>query len=257
MPFRFVKNMIWNGVARILSRGVSWIRRRPSVMKANDWRAVHFSFSHYGEDLIIFHLLRERRQKGILGIYIDIGAFDPCLFSNTRLLYMNGYRGINIEANPDRIETFRQIRKEDINIHAVVSKDNREVLFLQYPTEGTNRLVELSEINLRNIRGENPTRQTRMKASTPHDLLSPHVKPNSMIDFLNIDCEGEDFAVIQSIDLNQYRPYVIAIEAYDDIQREQVIRYLQDQGYTKVSQNILTLIFADTSKPISDLRVFA
>ena len=55
------------------------------------------SFSQCGEDLIVNYIF------GLRGItkptYLDIGANDPFYLNNTALFYINGCRGINIEAN--------------------------------------------------------------------------------------------------------------------------------------------------------------
>lgn len=40
------------------------------------------------------------------GIYVDVGAFHPTKFSNTHLFYLNGWRGINIEARPGSKKLF-------------------------------------------------------------------------------------------------------------------------------------------------------
>ncbi len=53
------------------------------------------SFSQYGEDLIINKILR----KINIGNYLDLGSFHPIHFSNTFILYIRGWRGINIEGN--------------------------------------------------------------------------------------------------------------------------------------------------------------
>src|SRR5262249_52479725 len=142
------KDVSWWGLARLLSAGAALIRRTPSRLTPNEWRSVRFSYSHYGEDLIVLHLLREKRSKSQKGIYVDVGAFDPAWFSNTLLLHQHGWKGINIEANPDRLEQFKRHRPHDINLCAVASDRPRDVVFLHYPTPGTNRLVEVGEKEL-------------------------------------------------------------------------------------------------------------
>lgn len=48
--------------------------------------------------------------------YIDIGAHHPYEISNTAIFYMNGCRGVNVEANPNLIDEFYKERPDDINI---------------------------------------------------------------------------------------------------------------------------------------------
>src|SRR3989344_2532261 len=57
------------------------------------------SYSQWGEDIIIDKLLGMKNK----GFYIDIGAYDPIRFSNTQRFYNKGWKGINIEPDPIRI----------------------------------------------------------------------------------------------------------------------------------------------------------
>lgn len=54
------------------------------------------SYSQYGEDLHIMRAL-----EGVHGRFLDIGAWSAIDFSNTRLLYENGWSGVMIEPSPE------------------------------------------------------------------------------------------------------------------------------------------------------------
>jgi FkbM family methyltransferase len=254
---RGLKDVVWSGVARGLSAAAGAIRRKPSRLTPDEWRAVQFSYSHYGEDLVVLHLLRDKVREPRKGVYVDVGAFDPALFSNTLLLNQHGWRGINIEANPLRIERFRRMRPGDINLCAVVSDRPREVLYLHYAIEGHNRLAEPDEPNRASATGAPPVRTDAVKAVTLAELLRPHLPDGAAIDFLNVDCEGEDLNVLRSLDWSRWQPLVAAVEAYGDAEREAVRGFMRERGYTLVAQTILTLIFYRTGTPLSDLRRFA
>lgn len=45
------------------------------------------------------------------GFYVDIGAYDSIFASNTLNLKTMGWQGINIDASPDRLPRFFQLRK--------------------------------------------------------------------------------------------------------------------------------------------------
>lgn len=252
-----IKQLFWAALALFLSAGTRLIRRQPSNFSAQAWRASRFSFSHYAEDLIIIHLLRDKLAKGERGVYVDVGAFDPFLFSNTFLLHQHGWRGLNIDPNEAQIDKFRAERPEDVNLVAVVSDGNRLVRYLQYPTGGTNRLVDFGEAPLENVAGERPTRVIPMTTTTLTEVLSLHLPRGTEIDFLNIDCEGEDLAVLRGLDWNHWAPGVLAVEAYDDMARSEITAFVRERGYYPVAQALLTLIFVRTEAPVADLRVFA
>ena len=50
------------------------------------------------------------------GFYVDVGAFHPFLFSNTAALHRSGWRGVNVEPNPDMAARLRQARPQDITL---------------------------------------------------------------------------------------------------------------------------------------------
>ena len=252
-----MKRLVWAVLARFLSWGARVIRRQPSRLGPDEWRAVRFSYSHYAEDLIVLHLLRDKLHRGEPGVYVDVGAFDPVLFSNTLLLHQHGWRGVNVDPNEAQIAKFRRFRPADANLHAIVSGGTRPVVYLEYPTAGTNRLVNPAEIRLENINGEPPTRTVPMTTVTLTDLLDAHLPSASGVDFLNIDCEGEDLEVLRGLDWSRWSPQVIAIEAYTDEARAAVTDLLIGRGYTPVAQNLLTLIFVRSSVRVSDLRIYA
>src|SRR5690348_16491596 len=73
---------------------------------------VCLSYSQDGEDVVLRRLLEGRKN----GFYVDVGAHHPRRFSNTFYFYRRGWRGINIDANPDAIKLFRRERASDINL---------------------------------------------------------------------------------------------------------------------------------------------
>ena len=52
---------------------------------------------------------------------MDVGANDPDQNSVTKLFYLAGWRGINIEPNPDMIELLEKNRPEDTNLKVGIS----------------------------------------------------------------------------------------------------------------------------------------
>ena len=50
------------------------------------------SFSQFGEDLLINKIFKKINY----GKFLDLGSFHPIHYSNTFLLYLRGWRGINI-----------------------------------------------------------------------------------------------------------------------------------------------------------------
>lgn len=245
---RFPKDVAWWVLSRFMSAGVRLFRLKQGPASADEWRAVSFSYSQFGEDLVIIKLLQERGTDSKKGIYVDVGAFHPAFYSNTLLLHKCGWSGVNIEANPTRIKLFQRQRPSDINIHAVVSDTNKKVRYVRYPSEALNEVFEGTTIPEANILGELPTKVDEVSTCTLTDILEKHFAGGADIDFLNIDCEGQDYKVLSGLDWSRWRPRIIAAEAKSREEREQLINFLRERGFEVVASLFITLIFARRSE---------
>ena len=60
-------------------------------------------YSQWGEDQFIAEYFKDTDK----GIYLDIGCFNPFMYSNTCLLHNKSWSGINIDINPTSIDLFK------------------------------------------------------------------------------------------------------------------------------------------------------
>jgi FkbM family methyltransferase len=227
-------------LASLLARSIN---KRHYALDAHEWRHLGLSFSQIGEDRLIRHLLSERR--GPRGIYVDIGAFDPARYSNTLLLHKAGWRGINVDPNPEAIERFNAARPEDINVCAAASDREKPVEYLLYAGVATNRIVEPGGKES-SVLGEAPLRRIPMTTRTLSSFLEEHAT-GAGIDLLNVDCEGEDLKVLQGLDWQRWRPYLVCVEAHGSADRDEVSAFLVERGYELVGRMLVTLVFRRTS----------
>lgn len=56
--------------------------------------------------------------------YVDIGAYDAIFASNTLNLYTQGWGGINVDANPDRLNKFFMLRPDQTNLNFAVGDND-------------------------------------------------------------------------------------------------------------------------------------
>ena len=157
------------------------------------------SYSQFGEDLLI-----NKFFKNFTGSYVDIGCYHPIKYNNTMLLYLRGWNGTNIDLNPTSIDLFNLFRKNDKNICACLS--NR-IKFTNIYFD--NIYSPLNSVYLDNSKNFSIKGIKSKKVKT--EIFSNLVKEN--FDFLNIDCEGSDYDIIKTINLNYYTPKLICIEA--------------------------------------------
>ena len=79
-------------------------------------------YSQWGEDLSIIEFFKEKKN----GVYFDVGCFHPLMYSNTCLLFKNGWNGINIDINPTSIDLFNIIRPNDLNLCTTINENVKE-----------------------------------------------------------------------------------------------------------------------------------
>jgi hypothetical protein len=151
------------------------------------------SFSQFGEDLFIVEFFANQKE----GKYVDLGAFHPMRLSNTYLLYKKGWSGTNIDLNPITIDLFNLARKDDHNICCLMAgKENllKDVYFEDW--SAANSITS----------NKNLSEKKQMKTRAFESLIYEN------FDFLNIDLEGHDYEILQTIDFRKFNPKLICIE---------------------------------------------
>ncbi|MBP9694106.1 MAG: FkbM family methyltransferase [Alphaproteobacteria bacterium] len=173
--------------------------------------AVEGFYAQYCEDLILSIVFQGIKQ----GHYVDVGAHDPDVDSVTKYFYLNGWRGINIEPVLRHYQKLLEVRPNDINLNIAIADSSGEALFsILYP-KGSKTADGLSTFHPAAL----PSVILDQFVITPitvqtqrlDQVLSEH--PLDAIHFLKIDVEGAERAVLESIDLARFRPWVMVIEA--------------------------------------------
>ncbi|MBB5497093.1 FkbM family methyltransferase [Paraburkholderia sp. MM5384-R2] len=208
----------------------TWITRGPRLY-----------YSQFGEDAVLREIISPRCNKGV---YVDVGAYHPVKFSNTHALYKRGWRGINIDMDPVKIETFSLARSGDVNVCAAVSNEKqlKEVYnFSNYGLTSTiDPIVAAAEV-------QKPISVRTVETTTLNDVLEHTPYAGQEIDLLSIDVEGHDYEVLRSIDISRYKPKIIIVEStltsIRDVIDSAIFRYLEERNYRLVSWTYLSLIF--------------
>jgi FkbM family methyltransferase len=201
-----------------------------------------YYFSQTGEDTIIRNVLPEFN-----GYYVDVGCNEPITISNTFRLYLEGWTGLNIDANERLIQKFRKIRKRDKSITAAVSDEEKEVtLYLSdNPAVSTIDSGELKHLK----KFWDYPEQVTVKTRTLNSILDEHLPTGQKIDLMTIDVEGHDLNVLKSVDLNKYRPKLIVIEmhrfTFEDFEQNPVYQHLRRHGYKFAAYAVMNGYFTD------------
>jgi FkbM family methyltransferase len=201
---------------------------------------MRLSFSQFGEDLVILdHLITRPVKKR--GIYVDAGCFDPFRFSNTRLLSLLGWSGLNVDANREVIARFHSMRPGDESICAALAQTSAENEFLETESGAGSRLAH-GAVPLHNEAIQ--SRRTVM-TRTLRNVIEKSSFASAKIDFLDIDCEGADFAVLRGFGIEQRRPLLVCIEAHSDAEESELHAYLANHGYALVCRRGPSVIYRD------------
>jgi FkbM family methyltransferase len=207
------------------------------------------SFSQFGEDLIIWTLLQARKRLDD-GFYIDVGAFDPFRYSNTALLHLfRGWRGVNIDANPNTIDLFRQHRPNDINIQAAISDVECETEFFVFNHGAVNTLDPVMAASYADKAGNPFVIKEKLVTRTRRldDILGSLTEIPEQIGLLSVDCEGLDHRILSSMDWNRFSPLVVAAECHgmdlNNPSSNPTHCLLTENGYRLMSHVYVTSIY--------------
>ena len=195
------------------------------------------SYSMDKEDLVIDEYFKNKNK----GFYVDVGCYHPLQRNNTMLLYQKGWRGINIDISDFSIKLFKFLRPDDFNLNVAVSNKEGEIdMFFQKKLSQLSTIKENSAKNA--FQGNILNKKILSRKLT--SILEQGKYKDQKIDFLNVDAEGADFEVLQSLDFNKYSPELICIEVIEkDLENSDVFNFLYKKRYKKIWSGVFSHIF--------------
>ena len=199
------------------------------------------SYSMDKEDLVV----QEYFKNKTYGFYVDVGCYHPLQRNNTMLLYLKGWRGINIDISDFSIKLFKFLRPEDLNLNLAISNLEGEIdMFFQ------KKLSQLSTIKEKHakIAFQGTIHNKKILSRRLNSILEESKYRGKRINFLNIDVEGSDFEVLQSLDFNKYSPELICIEVIEkELEKSDVFNFLYNKKYKKTWSGVFSHIFQLTN----------
>jgi FkbM family methyltransferase len=186
------------------------------------------SYAQNFEDVILWRALNQIEN----GFYVDVGAQDPEVESVTRAFYERGWSGINIEPVDEYYNRLTQARPRDINLKIAAGRE--QGLRTLHSFAGTGLSTLNSEICVRHQAAGFTAKEIVVPVLTLNKVLKDSAV--SEIHFLKIDVEGAEYEVLEGIDLDHIRPWVIVIEATEPNMTvktdEKWAHVLTDHGYS-------------------------
>lgn len=202
------------------------------------------SYSQQSEDLAVLKYFGRRWG----GTYVDIGAFHPSKYSNTKLFYKMGWTGINIEPNPQNFPFFQQQRPRDINLNIAIGTQSEKLTYYSFNNGAVNTFDRKHAEHWAAQPGFVIQKELEIDMLPLRDVLARYIG-DRQIDFMSVDVEGMDLEVLKTNDWQKYRPTLLLVEdgdifTYDSLMASPICTYLQEQGYYLHSIAGITMIFA-------------
>lgn len=166
------------------------------------------SYAQNGEDVVLHRAL----QHVVGGTYVDVGANDPDLFSITKAFYDRGWRGVSIDPVRHWAELHRERRPGDTVVEAAVTSAPVDSITL-YEIDETGLSTLDEAISAGHAANGWASRDVTVPALTLDAVLADADLEGRDIHFLNVDTEGSEQQVLESVDLKRWRPWIVLVEA--------------------------------------------
>jgi len=165
------------------------------------------SYAQNLEDVMLWRALKHIDR----GFYVDLGAWSPDIDSVTRAFYESGWKGINIEPNPDFHTQLLERRPKDINLKIAISDTpgSLEMSFVEHP--GLSTLdPEIAKTYQAAGWG---VKKELVDVKSLEQVWKEHLPQGQDVHFMKIDIEGLEEAAIRGNDWTHNRPWIVVVEA--------------------------------------------
>lgn len=209
------------------------------------------TYSQSGEDAIIFYAIAMMGIPVQDCVYLDLGANHPIAMSNTYFFYQHGARGVLLEANPKLIPSLEVHRSGDRILNKAVSAKTGELLdFHILNLDGLSQIGDISDILEQNPNAK-LEKTIPVETISVNDLMHDYLHDNAPV-ILNLDIEGLELQILESMNFEKYRPlfFIIEMIPYSQqltvgIQNQEILDFMQSKNYIEYAFTGINAIFID------------
>jgi FkbM family methyltransferase len=204
------RDFFFGGLAGLIAgKAATWVQPLEWTQKELP-DGTKFSFAQFGEDLVAGGLL------SAIGVekptYMDVGAYEPIRSNNTYLFHRRGCRGVLVEPNPGLTDKLKRKRPGDTVLAAGIGvDDNPEADYYVLSDDELNTFDKDQAERLTRETSTKLIKVVKMPLLNINRVIAEHFGGGAP-DFLSIDIEGLDFAVLKSLDFNRFRPKLLCVE---------------------------------------------
>ena len=166
------------------------------------------SYAQNMEDVVLSRLV----SVVPYGRFIDIGAGHPTLENVTYALYLQGWRGINVEPMQTEVELLREVRPDDETIQAAVGATMGSVTLFEAPPENRGATTSSAELAARYAKVDGEQFVAFESPMVTLASLLEKFEPGA-VHVVKVDVEGMEFDVLTGAGLARHRPWVVVVES--------------------------------------------
>jgi FkbM family methyltransferase len=207
------------------------------------------SYSQFGEDLLVDYVLTGIAKKKKIS-FLDIGTNDPVHGNNTYLFYVRQLYGVCIEPDPAIYKKIISKRSKDIVLNAGIGTGAAtEGTLCIFPAGYTGwNTFSLEEAEKRHQEsGVIFSLSEKIPFLAINEVIAKYF--DSAPDFISIDVEGLDFAILQTLDFEKNKPLVFCVEtisfstANKGQKQNDITAFLLSHGYSIYADTYVNTIF--------------
>jgi len=190
------------------------------------------SYAQIKQDLLALYFFELSPAEN--DVFLDVGAFDGIGFSNSRLFFENGWNGICVEPvlkNYKKLEHLYE-NTDVITVRAAaadyVGELELNVATIPWAEDWGSDVSSSTDDAL-----ERWPDYVWEKETVPSMTINNILEENNVrhVDFVSIDVEGHEMAVLRGFDLQKYAPHLLVIEYSTPEERLELIHYMDIHGY--------------------------
>jgi FkbM family methyltransferase len=226
---------VWNGKWSVFERMPVEI-----LVQSNELAVRVRDFSQNGEQFFLLNWFKERSS----GYFVDIGASDGITDSNSRALFLNGWRGLLVEPVPEEFwnleDNYRNCSGIELVNAAIGQADGYSSMWIARSwlaepyAHADNRHTMLKHTAEQYAKDSRPAQYydlRRVRSLSVKTLVDKLSRP---IDFLTVDAEGMDASIVQWLLELKVMPELVMCGIDDG---SKATRPLMSAGYREVYRN--------------------
>lgn len=215
----------------ILTRSLADIRfvsALPDRHAAQVLKTLARSHSQLRQDLFALSECGFKRN----GFFVEFGATNGCDLSNTYVMEKDfGWSGILVEPAKYWHDSLKQNRNCSIETDCVWSQSNTTVRFHELKVPELSTIDSVSAAN-RHVGRARSGKFYDVKTISLADLLDKYAAP-AIVDYLSIDTEGSEYAILSTFNFEKYKFRTITCEHNFTSARERIFSMLTERGYVR------------------------